>query len=515
MSTGISVLLPAYDEAAHIADHLRRLLARLEADGRPFEILVIDDGSTDATAAEARRVAGTDARVRVLAHERNRGKGAALASGCLAARMPLVVFFDADLEIPPRDIAPLVARLEAAQADVAVGSKYHPEARLRWPPLRRALSRLYQFATALLFRLPLRDTQTGLKAVRREVAVGLVPRLRARRFAWDLELILAAHREGRSFVTGPVHVEPAARVSRVRPAGALHAGLDTLRIFARHVGLGAYPRRRPRAAPAPTRILVVGDDLGLSPSVDAGLRRGLAAGGLDGVSALVTAPGGAHAVGAVGAPSEVVGLHLDLLAGDGLLRAAWRLLHDGERAPRALRGQHAALAALGVRAARLDAHRHAWCLPWVYPRLCRTAAALGIRRVRPVAPGGPLRGHGLAEGAKRLLLRGLALGSRGVARAHGLEAADAWVGAREAAAWVADGAVPSWARGRSLEVIAHPAEGPADWPADEQGTLDRAAETRAVLEPPLAAALVGLAGVVPARTLPAAAHRPRGHAAPA
>ena len=499
MSAGLSVLLPAFNEASHIDAHLRRLARRLDQGQRPFEILVIDDGSGDGTGDAARTVAAEDARIRVLAHERNRGKGRALATGCAAAAQPIVVFYDADLEIPPRDIEPLVARLEAAGADLAIGSKYHADADLDWPLPRRALSRIYHLATAVLFRLPLRDTQTGLKAVRRDVAQDLVPRLRSERFAWDLELILLAHREGLRFVTGPVTVAPSARASRVGLYGALHAGVDTLRIWARDVGLAAYRPRRARTPARTTQAFVCGDDLGLSASIDAGLARGVEAGGLDGVSALADGSSLDAALAELPRGADV-GLHLDLLGGRGLARQLAHATLADDAATR-LRTQHAALSTRGLRVTRVDAHRHAWCLPWVYRRACRAAAACGVRVVRPVAPAGPLATHGLAEGAKRLLLMTLGVFSRGVARQHGLASAEAWVDAREAAGWVAAGAVPAWARGRRLEVIGHPAIGAPDWPVGEQGTLDRAAETRAVLEPPLAAGLRAM-GVALPRTLP-------------
>jgi hypothetical protein len=504
VTASLSVVLPAYDEAPHIAAHVRRLAACLRASGRPFEILVVDDGSRDGTAEAARAV--EDPAVRVLAHARNRGKGRALATGCAAAREDVIVLLDADLEIPPEDVLPLVARLEACGAEVAVGSKYHPEASLAWPPLRRALSRLYQLATAMLFRLPLRDTQTGLKAIRRGAARALVPRLRSRRFAWDLELVLLAHRSGLACVTGPVHVTPAERASRVGWRGALEAGVDTLRIFARDVGLAAYAprgRRRRRA----TRLLVSGDDLGLSPAVDEGLLASLERGALSSVSVLAEAPRAPEAAEALRAraPRSDVGLHLDLLRGHSPAAFALSSLRAdlaGEASRRALSAQLARLRALGLEATHLDAHRHAWCLPWTRRRVCRAARAAGLGAVRSLRPWGPAFARGLREGLGRVLLRVLALASAGVARAHGLAVPDGWVDARTAADWVAAGRLPPRVRGRTLEVIAHPRVGPDDVPACERGTLDRAAEARAVLDPPLAPALVALgAQVVDFRTL--------------
>ena len=506
MSRSLSVILPAYDEAPHIAAHVERLAACLEATGRSFEVLVVDDGSRDGTGEVARAVAARDARVRVLSHDRNLGKGRALATGCAAATGDVLVLLDADLEIPPEDVLPLVGLMEEAGADVAVGSKYHPQATLAWPLHRRALSRLYHLVTALLFRLPLRDTQTGLKAIRRAAAADLVPRLRSRRFAWDLELLLLAHRQGYRFVTGPVHVTPAQRASRVGWRGAMEAGVDTLRIFLRDRGLAAYAPPRPRR-PAPTCFVVSGDDLGLTASVDEGLLRGLERGALTSVSVLATSPRVyAAAQGlATRAPAADAGLHLDLLGGRSLARFVGASLRRdllGRASAADLTTQVSVLREAAVPISHVDAHRHAWCLPWTRRGVLRGVRAAGLDAVRALRPLGPCFGYGVVEAAKRLVLRAMSIPDAGLARAHGLVAPEGWVDARTAAAWVAAGSLPAWTRGRAIEVIAHPAVGADDLPKGERGTLDRVAEARAVLEPPLAEALRALgAEVVDFRTL--------------
>lgn len=501
MSAGLSVVVPAFNEADHLGANLSRLAASLAATGRRYEILVVDDGSTDGTGDVARAFATGSEPVRVLAHERNEGKGRALATGVAAAREELLVLLDADLEIPPEDVLPLVERLEAEGAHVAVGSKYHRDATLNWPLYRRVLSRAYHFVTAVLFRLPLRDTQTGLKAIRREVAVELVPQLRSRRFAWDLELLLLAHRTGRRFVTGPVHVRPAARASRVGWGGALQAGFDTLRIFGRDRMAARYATRAARRRP--TRIVVSGDDLGLSPSVDEGLLRGLETGGLTSVSVLATGPTRGTSLSALHAraASADAGLHLDLLGGGSLARFA---LRGASRSTltRQVTSQVETLRAAGIEPSHLDAHRHAYFVPWIRRRVCALVARAGIPAVRSLRPLGPLFNCGFKEGLKRLVLLAAATLSAGAGRARGLAVPDGFVDAAEAARWVRDGAIPAYARGRTVEVITHPALGAADLPAHEVGDLDRAAEARYVLEPPLAAALAGLgADVVDFRAL--------------
>jgi hypothetical protein len=495
----VSVVLPAYDEAENLAANLRRLVGYVATRCDRFEIVVTDDGSRDDTHGVAREEAARDPRIRVLRHERNRGKGAALATGCRAARGDVLVLLDADLEIPPEEVPPLLRRMDEAKADVAVGTKYHAGARRRWPWHRRLLSRAYRLVTGLLFRLPLRDTQTGLKAIRRDVALDLVPRLRSQRFAWDVELLLLAHRSGRRCVAAPVELGPSLRASRVTLRNALLSGLDTLRIFLRDRGLAAYGalgRRRP-PRPARTRVIVSGDDLGLSRSTNEGLLLGLERGGLTSVGVLADAPHAAEGLAALRRriPGADVGLHADALRGGSLARAVLAsLLGTLRPSPVAadLSRQLDALRAQGVVPTHLDAHRHFWLTPGLRRAACAAAAAAGVRVVRSLRPAGPFVTAGPIEALKRGILWAASIPTAGLARAYGLASPDGHVDARSAAAWVRRGRVPAWARGRTLEVIAHPTSGPDDLPASERRTLDRAGETRAVLEPALSVALAGL-----------------------
>ncbi|MDJ0975002.1 MAG: glycosyltransferase [Planctomycetota bacterium] len=492
----LSVVVPAFDEADHIAANLERLLACLEASPRTFEVIVVDDGSRDGTAAAAEAI--HHAALRVIRREKNRGKGRALEHGVLAARGAFIVLLDADLEIPPEEIDPLLTRLEADDVDLALGTKYGAAQDDAWPLYRRVLSRLYQGVTALLFRLPLRDTQTGLKAIRAPVARRLVPHLRCRRFAWDLEFVLLALETGHGFVSVPVRLEPAARASRVGWRGALLAAVDTVRIFVRHRWLGHYARahtprdtRRTRR----TQLLVSGDDLGLSEDVNDGLVAGLEAGGLCSVSVLACGDAARAGLDALTsrAPGADVGLHLDLLRGRSLLRyAALSVLGRATQPGVELTRQLDALGAHRTRLTHVDAHRHAWCLPWTRRRALAAVRAARIPAVRSLSPCGPVFDRGLVEGAKRLVLRGLATFSAGQERLHGLAAPDGYVDVAEARRWVRAGRLPAWVRGRTLEVIAHPALGAGAVPAGESGTLDRASDAQAILDPPLAEALAQL-----------------------
>ncbi len=158
----VSVVMPAYDEAATIEVVLRRVL---ELDLRT-ELIVVDDGSSDDTAAVVEQVA--DGRVRLLRHERNRGKGAAVRTGIAASTGDIVVIQDADLEYDPRDLPRLLGPLLEGVADVVYGTRLRgggepQRAHLFW---HYAGNRLLSLLTNVLYNTTISDMEVGYKAFR-------------------------------------------------------------------------------------------------------------------------------------------------------------------------------------------------------------------------------------------------------------------------------------------------------------------------------------------------------------
>ncbi len=161
----ISVLLPAYNEAQNLSElvpELAAVLARLTAN---FEILIVDDGSTDDTARVLERLAFP--RVRYVKLRKNTGKSAALAAGIARAKGDVIVFMDADGQDDPGEIPRLIASLD--DVDLVSGRRANRNDRF----IKRSTSKLYNAATSLLTGVKGRDFNTGLKAMRREVAMSL------------------------------------------------------------------------------------------------------------------------------------------------------------------------------------------------------------------------------------------------------------------------------------------------------------------------------------------------------
>jgi glycosyltransferase involved in cell wall biosynthesis len=138
----VDVLVPAHNEAAHLESHLDELRTVLAASPWRWRLIVVDDGSTDGTAAAAERFAARDGDTRLLRHPRNRGLGAALRTGFAAADGDVVVTLDADLSYAPEVAPRLVERLLTADADLVVASPYRPDGSVAGVPwLRLTLSR--------------------------------------------------------------------------------------------------------------------------------------------------------------------------------------------------------------------------------------------------------------------------------------------------------------------------------------------------------------------------------------
>ena len=240
-SCRVSVVVPAYDEADRIGDTVRRLRAGMAgelgdlADG-DLEIVVVDDGSSDGT-AEAALSAGA---AQVVVQPRNRGKGAAVRLGVLAARGRTVAFTDADLSYAPDQVARVVAAVEDGW-DVAIGDRRHPATRTLVAPSRvRAWgSRVINWLGYAVLLGSYRDTQSGLKAFRSDVARFVFARARVDGFAFDIEVLHLVERHQLSLIEVPVEVVNSSRstVSAARDAGRLV--VDLLRI--RHWSAeGAY-----------------------------------------------------------------------------------------------------------------------------------------------------------------------------------------------------------------------------------------------------------------------------------
>jgi glycosyltransferase involved in cell wall biosynthesis len=237
----ISAIVPAFNEEWGIARCMTETAEALEQLGFRYEVIVIDDGSSDDTLARAQAAAAENPCLRV-AGGTHLGKGSALIRGAHSARGELVLFLDADLEVHPRQLEILYRALIDQHADVVIGSKLMRSSRIDYPLKRRILSIGYYLLIRTLFRLPIHDTQTGLKLYRREVLERVAPRLLVKAFAHDLEALVNAHRLGYRIVEAPVVVTRERPFPRIGLLTALHVAWDTAAVWYRTYLLRYYDR---------------------------------------------------------------------------------------------------------------------------------------------------------------------------------------------------------------------------------------------------------------------------------
>jgi len=232
----LSVVFPCLDEADRLPGTLATYLAHYPPDRTEVEVVVVDDGSTDDTAAVAEAIAATDRRVRVLRTARNRGKGHAVRSTIRAALGELVVFTDADGSYGPEEVDRVVAALD--EAPVAIGARHRTQAGAG-PLPRRLAGWVFNLAMRRLLPLDFHDTQCGLKGFRREAAAAIFGRARVDGYAFDVEALLLARRLGLKVAEVPV------RLSR-RDGSRVRFVADALRMLAdvwavrRAAARGAY-----------------------------------------------------------------------------------------------------------------------------------------------------------------------------------------------------------------------------------------------------------------------------------
>lgn len=195
----LSVIVPAFNEEARLAASLERIEHYLLGRGKRFEIIVVDDGSTDRTAEIGRLLAESRTRgnrVRLLCNGVNRGKGFSVRSGMLEAHGELALMTDADLSTPIEEIEKLERRLERESLDLVFGSRdlADSDVQVRQPWIRETLGKLFNRLVRLVTGLPYRDTQCGFKLFRMSSCRPLFERQAVEGFIFDVEILFVARK---------------------------------------------------------------------------------------------------------------------------------------------------------------------------------------------------------------------------------------------------------------------------------------------------------------------------------
>lgn len=216
----LSIIVPAYNEERRLPPTLDRLHAFLAAQPLRYEIIVVDDGSRDNTCGVVEQSMDRIANLRLVRQVPNRGKGAAVRMGMLAARGQIRVMCDADCSMPPEELPRLLAPITACRAEIAIGSRYAEGARtdVKQPFYRVLWSRLANKVIQRSLVPGVRDTQCGFKAFTAEAARDLFGLAKIDGWAFDLEILALARRRG--FAIEEVGVEwkddPGSRINPLR-----------------------------------------------------------------------------------------------------------------------------------------------------------------------------------------------------------------------------------------------------------------------------------------------------------
>lgn len=233
----LSVVMPAYNEGVRIYKNIFETVKIISEFAEDFEIVAVNDGSTDNTKSEIERAVLEDNRVRIVSSDTNHGKGSAILAGVAESTGEYIAFLDADLELNPSQLIRYFEKMESSGCDVVIGSKLHKDSELKYPIKRKIMSIGYYMMLRVLFRLKLRDTQTGLKLFKADALKPVAHLVRTSGFAYDIEMLVAVSRRGRRIEEVPVKVvyvrERKAR--RIKFKDVWQAFKDTLAIYVRAV----------------------------------------------------------------------------------------------------------------------------------------------------------------------------------------------------------------------------------------------------------------------------------------
>jgi glycosyltransferase involved in cell wall biosynthesis len=225
----LTVVMPFFNPGPRLGTTVRDVVRVLGATGATFEVLAVSDGSTDGSEAILGR--NPPDGVELLVLPEHAGKGQAVRAGLARGRGRYMGFIDADGDVPPELLAEFLAVAQERHPDGVLGSKRHPRSEVVYPLARRLYSWGYQQLVRGLFHLKVRDTQAGIKLVRRDVLEAVLPWMVEQGYAFDLELLVLAGRRGfDDFVEAPVRIGRRFR-STVSPRVVIQMLKDTFAIW--------------------------------------------------------------------------------------------------------------------------------------------------------------------------------------------------------------------------------------------------------------------------------------------
>jgi hopanoid biosynthesis associated protein HpnK len=387
----LSFVYPVYNEIENLprlAPETQRIAEGLFAD---YEIVLVDDGSTDGSGSIIDQLASEHPCIRAVHHRRNRGLGAAITTGLAHATKDLVLYMDSDFPVSWQDARAILSAI-SPEADLVIGNRLGRAE----GPRREIMSWTYNQLIRWVFGLKVRDVNFAFKLIRAPVLQQM--RLRSEGSFIDAEMLLEARRLQARIVEVPIKYH-----TRVAGQSTAASNAVVLRILGE---MWRYWWRRRTGRAGPARLIINADDLGLCKEVNEGIVRAFDEGLVTSASLMPTGEAFAHAVElALARPELDLGVHLalsetkpvsppdaipSLVTPEGRFPRSWRAFLgrylarrvSREEMERELRAQLERVAETGLRCSHLDGHQHLHLLPGLLPIVTRLAEEYGIGAVR-------------------------------------------------------------------------------------------------------------------------------------
>jgi len=226
-----SILIPAFNEADRIVATIKETENILAKFNPNYEILIVDDGSIDGTSDIVKTYSKNNKKIKIESYWPNKGKGFALKYGFGFLSGRYILFIDADLDLHPSHLVNLYEIMQQSHADVVIGSKQNRDSILNYPKIRKLLSSVYYLIIKILFSLPIKDTQTGIKLFKYDVLKVCLPRVIVKRYAFDLELLLVVNKKKYKIMEAPINLNAKRKLGRIGLRDTFNVFKDTLGVF--------------------------------------------------------------------------------------------------------------------------------------------------------------------------------------------------------------------------------------------------------------------------------------------
>lgn len=220
----LSIIIPAFNESQRLQFTLKTIIQYCESKF-DYEIIVVDDGSIDSTFDSIKGIIKNNQRIKYLTNEKNYGKGYSIKKGMLIANKEYLLFSDADLSTPIEEVEKLIYWLEKGY-DIAIGSRGLKESKIlvKQPFYRRIIGKIFNLLVKFLELSEFYDTQCGFKLFKKEIAFEIFTKVKINHFAFDVEILYIAKKNGYSIKEIPVQWKNS-------PFSKINPLLDSLKMF--------------------------------------------------------------------------------------------------------------------------------------------------------------------------------------------------------------------------------------------------------------------------------------------